>query len=933
MKIQFDASQPYQLAAINAAVALFAGLPHERAGEHSGGVGRHDTRFDSPFDVGGLWSEVGIGNAMPLTDTALLANLHAVQEVNGIAKSDALALLGQAIDADGAGESNPSLHSGRTAAGASDLNGAAYAQDAGHALPPFANFSIEMETGTGKTYVYLRTIFELHRTHGFSKFIIVVPSVAIREGVKTSLRLMREHFRALYDNVAYDEWVYDSRQVSRVRAFAMSASLQIMVMNIDAFRKSENVIMKENDRLSGRRPIEFVRATRPVVILDEPQNMESDAAKAAIASLAPLCTLRYSATHRHAYNLIYRLDPVAAYDLKLVKRIEVDSIIDQPSFNEPYVRLLSVTATKTRLTAKIEIDVNGKDGPRRAEVKIQSPKHQQDLQLLSGGRTQYAGWIVEDIRYDEKSISFSNGKTIYEGQATGAAADEVMRVQIRETVREHFDKELRIQNTLPEGRRLKVLSLFFIDRVANYADAEGKIRRWFVQAYEQIAALPKYAALPKRPVDTVHNGYFAQSKGVVKDTSGTTQADDEAYELIMRDKERLLSLDEPLRFIFSHSALREGWDNPNVFQICTLNDTRSEIKKRQEIGRGLRLPVTESGERCRDENINRLTVIANESYTDFAQKLQSEIADECGVSFAGRVANKAERVRVALKPGWQENPHFQAIWQRIRHKTRYSVQFDTPALIERAAKRIADSPPLTAPRIGAQKAALRLSGDGVSTQVLAVREATPEAPRAYAIPDLIATLQQGTELTRSTIAEILLRSGRLSGAAVNPQQLIDQAMAAIRAEKRAMMVDGIKYELIDGEAWDQQLFATEELMAYLADVVPVNQSIYDHAVVDSGIEREFASTMDGRTDDVRLCVKLPPWFVVKTPLGTYNPDWALVLESDGRVYLVRETKGTSDISKLAADERDKVRCGAAHFAALGVDYAVVTTADEVAARR
>ncbi len=894
MKIQFDAGQGYQLDAINAVVNVFAGQANATQGAL--------TRLDSAFDIGGLWSDIGIGNAMRLSSELLLENVRAVQATNSIALSDSLEPLTHDYEAEN-GEKR--THS-------------------------FPNFSIEMETGTGKTYVYLRTIFELHRAYGWTKFIIVVPSVAIREGVNTSLRLMREHFAALYDNVAYDEWVYDSKQVSRVRSFAASASLQIMVMNIDAFKKTETIMQKENDRLSGRKPIEFVQAARPVVIMDEPQNMESEQSKIAIASLMPLCTLRYSATHRNAYNLLYKLDPVAAYDLKLVKRIEVDSIVDQPSFNEAYVRLISVAATKTKITAKIEIDVNGKQGPRRAEFKIQSPKHQIDLYELSGNREAYRGWIVEDMRFDEKSISFANGKTVYEGQTTGAVQDDVMRVQILETVREHFDKELRIRSVLPEGRRLKVLSLFFIDRVANYANADGKIRQWFVEAYEQIASLEKYASLPKLPVEKVHNGYFAQNKGVAKDTSGTTQADDEAYELIMRDKERLLSLDEPLRFIFSHSALREGWDNPNVFQICTLNETRSEIAKRQEIGRGLRLPVLETGERCRDDNINRLTVIANESYADFATKLQTEIESECGVSFEGRLAKKQDRKRIGLKNGWQLNPHFQEIWERIKHKTRYAVAFDTDALVSRAAKRLAESPRLTTPRIEAHKVSVALTTAGVETRLLGVREERT-GYRKFSVPDLISYVQQTTELTRSTISKILIQSGRLGDAGVNPQQLLDQALVAIKFEKRASMMDGIKYERVEGASFDQMLFANEELYGYLTNTIAVTNSIYEEVVFDSKIEQAFAEQMDQRTD-VRLCIKLPPWFVVPTPLGTYNPDWAIVLENDMKVYLVRETKGTTNVDLLAADERDKVKCGERHFDALGVDYAVVTSASDVRIR-
>lgn len=542
MKIKFEANQQYQLDAIQAAVDIFDGQPLA--------AGAFEIRLDATESE--LFSELGTGNQLKLTSEQIQANLNRIQVANEIPISNKLDTL-------------PSK----------DVQGSDRA---------FYNFSVEMETGTGKTYTYLRTLYELNQRYGFKKFIIVVPSVAIREGVIASLRLTAEHFRMLYGNEPMDSWVYDSRQVSRLRQFAGSNTVQVLVINIYAFNKqANNVIHKENDRLSGRKPIEFIQSANPIVIMDEPQNMESDQAKSAIASLNPLCTLRYSATHRNPYNLLYRLDPVKAYDLKLVKRIEVDSVLESPEFNQPYIQVLSITATKTKITAKLIIDVGGRDGPQRKTITVSESGL--DLFDKSGEREQYQGYIIDEIRFDDRSVSFANGVVLNEGQTHGGQTDEVMRVQVRETVREHFEKELRVRRTMPEGGRLKVLSLFFIDRVANYWPEDGKIRKWFIESYQEIARHPKYKELNPHPVGGVHNGYFAQAKGVPKDSRGDTQADDEAYELIMRDKERLLNLDEPLRFIFSHSALREGWDNPNVFQICTLNETRSEIKKRQEIGR------------------------------------------------------------------------------------------------------------------------------------------------------------------------------------------------------------------------------------------------------------------------------------------------------------------------------------------------------------
>lgn len=873
MKIRFDANQQYQLDAVNAALDLFDGQPLA--------AGMFEARLDSVFDIGGLFTELGAGNRLALAEETLLANVCRVQKRNSLPESEALAGM---------------------------------------------NFSVEMETGTGKTYVYLRTIFELHARYGFGKFIVVVPSVAIREGVMASLRLTEEHFRTVFGTVPLDSWVYDSRQVSRLRQFAGATTLQILVINIDAFNKqSNNVIHRENDRLSGRKPIEFIQAANPIVVMDEPQNMESEQAKAAIASLNPLCTLRYSATHRNTYNLLYRLDPVRAYDLRLVKRIEVDSVLDQPDFNKPYICVESITATSRRIVAKLVIDVAASAGPRRRTITLREGGI--DLVEMSGGRDNYRGYVVDEINAAEQRVSFTNGVALQVGEIHGGRTDEVMRVQIRETIREHFEKELRIRKMQPADQRLKVLSLFFIDRVANYVAEDGRIRRWFIEAYAQIAAIPKYRDLDPLPVEKVHGGYFAQARGIPKDTRGDSAADDEAYELIMRDKERLLSPDEPLRFIFSHSALREGWDNPNVFQICTLNETRSEIRKRQEIGRGLRLPVMENGDRCFDPTINRLTVIANESYEEFARKLQTEIEEECGVEFKGRIANKRERRTAKLKHGWQLNESFRALWDRIKHKTRYAVDYESEALIRNAAKRLRDMEKIQPAKIRVQKAEVRISNEGLSASLLAVTQVMADYTTAK-IPDLLGYLQGETELTRSTLAEILIRSERLDEVRYNPQQFLDFALHAIQAELHELMIGGIKYERIDGQEYEMLLFEQREIAGYLASMIEVDNSIYDLVPWESEVERKFAEAMDSRTD-IRLFIKLPSWFQVETPIGTYNPDWAIVRHDDERIYLVRETKSTADQLKLRGSEWAKIQCGKAHFGTLGVDFAHVVSAEEV----
>jgi type III restriction enzyme len=877
MKIKFDSNQQYQRDAIDAVLGLFDGQPLS-SGEFELALAHTDS-------LAGL-TEMGLGNPLELNEAAFLHNLQTVQRTNNLPVSDAL---------DG------------------------------------MNFSVEMETGTGKTYVYLRSIFELYQRYGFSKFIIVVPSVAIREGVITSLRLMKEHFQSLFGNVAFDSWVYDSKQYSKLRQFSQSNTLQILVMNIDAFNKqANNVIHQDKDQLSGRKPIEFVQAAQPIVVLDEPQNMESEQAKKAIASLNPLCTLRYSATHRNRYNLVYKLDPVQAYDLKLVKRIEVSSVLDDPDFNQPYIQVQSISATKTKVTAKLLIDVNEKAGPQRKSISISAGGV--DLFDKTNQRGNYSGHIVDEINAADGFVSFTNGLMLYVGQTHGGRGDDVMRVQIRETVREHFDKELRIKKLLPDiagaDARLKVLSLFFIDRVANYAAEDGKIRHWFIEAYKELSILPKYRELSPMPVEKVHNGYFAACKGIPKDTRGDTAADDDAYALIMQDKARLLSPDEPSRFIFSHSALREGWDIPNVFQICTLNETKSEIKKRQEIGRGLRLPVLESGERCFDASINRLTVIANEHYDEFAAKLQTEIEDECGVMFEGRIVNKKEVRTANLKQGWRLNEDFKELWGRIKHKTRYAVDYKTPELVNRAAKNLAARDKIAPSRISIQKSGIVMSGGGVDTQLLGVREAETEDYKDIAVPDLLGYLQAKTELTRKTIAEILIRSGRLNEVRHNPQQFIEQAQQAIGAELRGLLIDGIKYEKINGLEYEMLLFEEREIFGTDLNKVLVENSIYEEVFIESEVEREFAEAMSTRTD-IKLFIKLPGWFMIDTPLGTYNPDWAIVKQDDAKIYLVRETKSTKDQLKLRGSEWAKIQCGKAHFDILNVDFAHVVSASEI----
>ena len=581
MKLKFK-HQDFQTDAVNAVVDLFAG----QESAHS----TFSVETGAQVQMSGM-NEMGFGNGLVIDDNALLENMHTVQKRNNLPITD-----------------DAKTH----------------------------QFSIEMETGTGKTYVYTKTIFELNRKYGLTKFIIVVPSVPIREGVYKSFEVTKEHFGLQYDNVPYHYFIYNSSKLSHVRQFATANGIEIMIINIDAFRKAENIINQAHDKLNGETAMRFIQDTHPVVIIDEPQSVDNtDNAKKAIASLNPLFVLRYSATHREKINLLYRLTPVDAYQMGLVKQISVSSNQVAGGFNQPYVKLLSVSNEKG-FKAKIEIDVKNKDGVvARKTVQV---KPGDDLYLVSGERDLYEGYTIAgiDCTPDWEHIEFGNTEEVALGKAIGDIDEDIVkRAQIRRTIEAHLDKELRYTD-----KGIKVLSLFFIDKVEKYRHEDGTpgiYAKMFEECYLELIAKPKYTAIRESfssDITKLHNGYFSQDKkGKLKDTKGDTQADDDTYNTIMRDKEWLLSFECPLRFIFSHSALKEGWDNPNVFQVCTLIEQKSTFTCRQKVGRGLRLCVNQDGERVEDKNINILHVMANESFAEFADTLQREIEEDTGVKF------------------------------------------------------------------------------------------------------------------------------------------------------------------------------------------------------------------------------------------------------------------------------------------------------------
>ena len=871
MRFRFDPDLDFQNQAIDAAVRLFEGAPVQRP-------------------EGGAWQETGfalvsengvVGNRLLLSDDALLANLQQVQ-------------------------TDPALHNGTPIPVSPELGS--------------RDFSVEMETGTGKTYVYLRTALELYQTYGFRKFIVVVPSVAIREGVLKTLRITGDHFAGLYDNLPYRFYEYDSGNLARVRQFAASNDVEIMVMTLDSFNKDTNIFNRRMDRMMGLKPLELVRTARPILILDEPQNMESDIAREALASLNPLFKLRYSASHRRLYNPIYRLTPIDAYNLRLVKQIEVASVVQDHDANRAYLKCYSVDAKKTVVSARLQIYVREKTGP---VPKTRTVRVGDDLHEVTG-LDAYEGFVVEELDAGWGEVRFANGVVVEESEERGPDHEIIAQVQIAHTIEEHMRKAHRLRK-----RGIKVLSLFFIDEVASYVEKDGHIRSTFEREFNRLKQLDRPWARPYRDVDApaVQGSYFSEYK-----TESYMESDADAYDLIMRDKERLLSLDEPVEFIFSHSALREGWDNPNIFQICTLNRTISTIKKRQEIGRGMRLAVNQDGERVFDEQVNRLTVVANESYAEYVDRLQTEYVDEVGTGQEPPKPKDARKRRtVKLEKGFELNPAFKALWQRVARKTRYRVQLDTEALVEAcaAAVRLISIEPIKVRTTRGRVDTIREKGDFVTIRL---GEGALTVQREYDIPNVTARLAEETNLTRRTLRVILSRAGNLDQVFNNPAEYLQRAAEAINRAKRQFLVQGVQYVEVD-DHYRMSLF--QDLEGYQDSLLPIQKSIYDQVITDSRVERGFAEELEDM-DEVKLFVKLPDWFVVPTPVGDYNPDWAIVFvvqdafgEERERLYLVRETKGALDGDQLRGMEQMKIACGRRHFEAIGVDYELATSADDL----
>lgn len=922
--------------------------------------------------------------------------------------------------------------------------------------------TIEMETGTGKTYTYIKTMYELNARYGWSKFVIVVPSIAIREGVYKSFGSMAEHFAAEYGK-RMQYFVYNSKQLSKIDAFAQDNGLHVMIINTQAFNSSMNeeknkegrsgdaaarIIFSRRDEFGSRRPIDILKATRPILIIDEPQSVlgtdKKNATRKGIKEFCPLFTLLYSATHRKddIYNMVFRLDAMDAYNKHLVKKVEVRSVHQTGSTaTNGYLYLEDIVITKGNPQARISFDQKTATGTRQV-TRLVGEKF--DFYEQSGGLQEYKdNCIVERIDGLEGTVRLLNGTVLREGNVVGDINEEVVRRhQIHETIKTHLERERQL---FP--RHIKVLSLFFIDHVDNYRvyekdnELQGKYARMFEEEYRKAVqelmptftdgAYTRYLSDPRNAPNRTHDGYFSiDKKGKSVDAKNKEGENEErGFDLIMKDKEKLLSFDCPVRFIFSHSALKEGWDNPNVFQICTLKDTSNEIKKRQEVGRGMRLCVNDQGER-QDADVlgdgvfdtNVLTVIASESYDDFARKLQTEIAEACdnrpvvvtATLFADqtvqtdagtlvkvstekaveiheeliaqgyikkgkltqkyfddhkagtldfgdvndmktfitrqldtvfnpqaiKVGNSRDKREANFRKENFDKHEWQELWKRISTRTYYNVNFDTTKLVKKAVTELDNRLNVTEIRIVVESGALENIKDresleaGVAMTAAKVKTVHVTEPVGdTAKYDLVGDLVQATGLTRRTIVRILqdVNPKTFLQFRLNPEEFIIKASHIINDCKALALIQHIRYERRD-QTFDSNIFSESTLRGTLGkNTIESAKSLYDLVVVDSeGIEKSFAESLEAE-DDVVVYSKLPCGFYINTPMGKYNPDWAVAFREGTvkHVYFVAETKG-NDLapSQLRGAEDAKIECARRHFQAISdgeVVYSVVKT--------
>ena len=888
MRFKYDNNQDFQIKAINSVINLFNGQPPSN-------------------DLLDNLRSLGItGNKINLENNRILLNRDVIQKENKIPTS---------LKTD-------------------DLD-----------------FSIEMETGTGKTYTYFRTIFELNIKYGWTKFIIIVPSVAIKEGVLKTYQDTRDHFDNLYSGLVSNCYEYDSKRLNQIRTFGRDININIMVMTLHSFNKDTNVIKQKDLDGFESSPITYIQQTNPVLILDEPQNMESELSKKSIRDLNPMVTLRYSATHKNYYNLLYRLSPYESYQRGLVKQIEVLPIQKTYDFNEPYINVVDIGKDKNKnkpFFCKIECHIV-KDGEIFLEIK--TLRQGDKLQRITRNEI-YKGYELTNINTQTNHIEFANLKTFSLGQGNNNSKKDIQKLQIARAISLHLDKQEEFNQ---KGLNIKVLSLFFIDKVKNYIDG-GWIQKEFEKSFNEIKG--NYEHFKNKSANEVHSGYFAKKttkdgKNTYKDELKNNQTDRElekqVYNLIMKDKEKLLSFDENVSFIFSHSTLREGWDNPNVFQITTLNETVSDMKKRQEIGRGLRLCVESKGdslERVFDRKINKLSVISNESYKEFVSKLQTEYENELFANdgVIKPLDGSKKRKLIKVKKEVIDSKEFKDLWKRIAKKTRYRINFDSERLIQKCIENINT---LTIDKITYKidQYSIEMSErKGISGELLK-SDPTRKVDYVGKLPNVVEELVKETNLTKRTICKILegIEKDLIEDFTSNPRDFIFKVSQSINNQKTLLLIDGIEYHEQKGDDgkilyYDQSLFEDIKDVAEstvldldtfedITDLETKKQKTpYDSIVFDSSNEKDFIEEFL-QNPNVKLFFKLPSKFQIPTPIGNYNPDWGYILEEEDMIskeikktmYFVGESKTSKDQMDLRGSEFHKIQYSKKHFDVISGD--------------
>lgn len=1008
MRIQYK-HQKFQADAAKAVVDVFAGQPYlTPTYMMDRGSGQYQTRLTDDTDFTG-WSNQRI--VPELNDQLILEHLQKIQRTNQIAPSNKLE-----------GRSN------------------------GY------NLTIEMETGVGKTYTYIKTMYELNRAYGWSKFIIVVPSIAIREGVYKSFEMTQEHFAEEYGK-KIRFFIYNSAQLTEIDRFASDSSINVMIINSQAFNakgKDARRIYMKLDEFRSRRPIDIIAKTNPILIIDEPQSVEGKQTKENLKQFNPMITLRYSATHKSdsIYNMVYRLDAMEAYNKRLVKKIAVKGITETGSTaTDSYLYLEGINLSKGNPTATLQFEVKMANGAVKTKSRIVTEGD--NLYDYSNGLEEYKNnYVVSHIDGRDDSVEFINGIKIYAGDVIGAVdEDQLRRIQIRETILSHIQRERQLFY-----KDIKVLSLFFIDEVANYREYDaanqpvnGKYAVMFEEEYEDIINNLQLAHgeddyikyLKSIPASKTHAGYFSvDGKGkMINSKVGrkeTTSDDVSAYELIMKNKELLLDRDpkkSPVRFIFSHSALREGWDNPNVFQICTLKQSSSDVRKRQEVGRGLRLCVNQNGERMDVNalgndvhNVNVLTVIASESYDSFAKGLQTEMAEAVADRpkavtadlFVGKVIkdnNGNEQVvdhniaaaifydlvinryidnKGALTDKYYEDKNngvlhiadevadsaadvigiidsvydpksmqpenarsnnvelhvddeklnskeFKALWSKINAKSVYVVDFDTDELIKKSIKSLDAKLRVAKIYFKVETGALETidSKEALESGTAFAKEKSGHYGISAAVNsnvkyDLVGKLVDETGLTRKAIIAILqgIQPAVFNQFKDNPEEFISKAAQLINDQKATAIIEHITYDMLD-EKYGTDIFTEPTIKGRLGvNAMKANKHLYDHIVYDSTNERDFATDLDTNTD-VAVYVKLPDGFYISTPVGKYNPDWAIAFYEGNvkHIYFVAETKGSMNSMQLRLIEESKIHCAREHFKAISNGNVVYDVVD------